>query len=320
MAGDRNQAISGKRVSRVVRRGVLLTMTAGLLLACSAFGGATAAHAAVDGWHFGHFGRHPRVHRRPTVPLTYDQVTLAAHPVLFLTMNTPRSVVQADLSGRGHSGTYLPVGSAPRAVPMPNGDTAAGFDGRSQYLQVADSPDLSVPKTGVLTLEAWIRPDTLQPSHQEGTGYVNFLGKGEYACVNQEEYEMRMYSKVNSETPVRPNRLSVYVFNLPGGEGSGSYVQEPMAVGQWIMLVEVINTTPSAKYPTGHVTIYKNGASRETVGLNEFGVVPQHGTAPFRVGSVQLASFFPGAIGKVAVFDYELTAPQVAAQYRAMAG
>ena len=131
---------------------------------------------------------------------------------------------------------------------------------------------------------------------------------------------MRMYSKVNTESPVRPNRLSVYAFNLPGGEGSGSYVQDPMTVGQWIMLVEVINTARSTQYPTGYVKIYKNGVWRETVGLNQFNVVQQHGSAPFRVGAAELDSYFPGAIGKVAVFDYELSASQVAAQYAAMVG
>jgi hypothetical protein len=317
MARHRDEDIRGSRSARAFRRGAVLFMTAGILLACTVGGGPTAAHAAVAGWHFGH---HPLIVRRPVVAPTYDQLVLAAHPVLFLAMDTPGGAGQADLSGRGHAGLYLPAGSAPRVVPMPNGDTAADFDGQSQYLQVADSPELSVPKTGVLTLEAWIRPDTLQMPREEGTGYVNFMGKGAYAHINQEEYEMRMYSKVNTETPVRPNRLSVYAFNLPGGEGSGSYAQDPMSVGQWIMLVEVINTTPSAQYPTGHVTVYKNGVGRQTVGLNQFGVVPQHGTAPFRVGSVQLASFFQGAIGKVAVFDYELTAAQIASQYHAMAG
>jgi hypothetical protein len=252
----------------------------------------------------------------------YDHLVLLAHPVLFLAMDTPGKATQADLSGHGHNGVYLPAGSAPRAVRMPNGDVAADFNGHNQYLQVADSPDLSVPKTGVLTLEAWVRPDTLQPPHEEGTGYVNFLGKSEHGHDNA-EYEMRMYSRVNSEVPVRPNRLSVYVFNLPGGEGSGAYVQDPMTVGQWIMLVEVINTTPSNWYPLGYVKIYKNGVWRETVGLTQHHTIPQHGSAPFRVASCDPRpqySFFPGAIGKVAIFNYELSAPQVAAQYRAMVG
>ena len=252
--------------------------------------------------------------------LTYDQLVLSARPVLFFAMDAPDKSTEIDLAGHGHSGVYLPAGSVPKTVAMPNGDLAADFNGTDQYFQVANSPDLSVPETGVLTLEAWVRPDALQPSHQEGSGYVNFLGKSSYGHINQCEYEMRMYSKVDTENPARPNRLSVYVFNLLGGEGSGAYVQDPMTVGQWIMLVEVVNTSRSTQYPTGYVKIYKNGVPRATVGLNQFNVVPQHGTAPFRVGSVDLESYFPGAIGKVAVFDYELSASQVAAEYGAMVG
>lgn len=251
---------------------------------------------------------------------SYDRVVLSDHPVLFLAMNTPSGGTQVDLSGHGHDGVYLPSGSTPQTVPMPNGDAAADFNGRDQYLQVANSPDLSVTRTGALTLEAWIRPDNLQPPHEEGSGYVNFLGKSEHGR-NDAEYEMRMYSKVNSEVPMRPSRLSVYVFNPAGGEGSGAYVQDPMTVGQWIMLVEVINTIPSPRYPLGYVSIYKNGVRREAVGLTQHDTNPQHGRAPFRAGAcdpLPQYSFFPGAIGKVAVFDYELTAAQVAAQYQAM--
>jgi hypothetical protein len=251
---------------------------------------------------------------------TYDRVVLAQKPVIFLTMGNAPSGREPDASGRGHDGVYLPASSTPRTVWMPNGDAAAEFDGYTQYLQVPDSTALSVPRTGVLTISAWIRPDTLQFPVQEGTGFVNLLGKCEYAHVNQCEYEMRMYSETNTENPVRPNRLCAYAFNLNGGEGSGSYVQDPVTVGRWIMVVTVVNTraaTPTA--PTGYVRIFKDGVWRQTVALTQFGVTPQHGTAPFRVGSVELYSYFMGAIGKVAVFDYELTPAQVAAEYAAMA-
>ncbi|CAF5139656.1 unnamed protein product, partial [Rotaria sp. Silwood1] len=42
-----------------------------------------------------------------------------------------------------------------------------------------------------------------------------------------------------------------------------------------------------------------------------YGIIPQNGTAPMRVGTRQLQSFFKGAIGKVAVFDYELNSNQI---------
>ena len=202
---------------------------------------------------------------------------------------------------------------------MPNGSRVAAFDGRTQYLQVPNCPALSVSRTGILTISAWIRPKVLQFPADEGTGYVNILGKSEYALENQCEYEMRMYSQANTENPVRPNRLCAYAFNLRGGEGSGSYVQDPVTPKKWIMVVMVINTrvvTPAR--PTGYVRIFKDGVLRQTVGLNQFNVTPRHGTAPFRVGATDLDSFFMGAIGKVAVFNYALTRAQVAAEYAAM--
>jgi hypothetical protein len=32
----------------------------------------------------------------------------------------------------------------------------------------------------------------------------------------------------------RPNRISGYRFNLTGGPGAGSYLQDPVTAGQWI--------------------------------------------------------------------------------------
>jgi len=322
-------AIRGQKSTRVggVRRAGLLSAI-GIALAAVAL--AAAVPSVVDAQRRiarGHGGV-VEVPRRYAVRMnsdgrklsTYDSLVLSQKPVMFLSMDTPSSGSQRDATGHGHTGTYFPSASKPGLVRMPNGDAVAVFNGRTQYLEVPDSTALSVPKTGVLTISAWIRPDTLQFPAQEGTGYVNYLGKSEYAHVNQCEYELRMYSKTNFENPVRPNRLSAYAFNLPGGLGSGSYVQDPMSVGGWIMVTEVINTrvkTPTA--PTGYVTIFKNGVLRKTVALNQFNVTPAHGTAPFRVGSVELHSYFMGAIGKVAAFDYELSPAQVAAQYAAMA-
>ena len=213
------------------------------------------------------------------------------------------------------------LNGATETVALPNGDLAADFNGSSEYLQVPNDAALSVTDTGQLTVEAWVRPDTLQFPAEEGTGYVNFVGKSSYGAGNQEEYELRMYSQVNKEVPVRPNRVSAYAFNLSGGEGSGAYFQDPVTVGQWMMVTMVINTSAvSAAYPTGYIKIYKDAQLRGTVPLTQFNVIPQHGNAPFRVGTSSLESYFEGAIGKVAVFDYELSEAQIAQAYAAMTG
>jgi hypothetical protein len=255
---------------------------------------------------------------QPASPSLYDDTLLSQNPVMYLTMGHSSSGSEPDLSGDGQNGTYYPTGEEPEAVVLPNGDLAADFNGTSEYLQVPNDVDLSVTDTGELTVEAWVRPDTLQFPAEQGTGYVNFMGKGD---DGNEEYELRMYSLVNTEVPVRPNRVCAYAFNLDGGEGSGAYFQDPVTVGQWMMVTMVINTSPlSPTYPTGYIKIYNDAQLRGTVPLTQFDVTPQHGNAPFRVGTSSLESNFEGAIGKVAVFDYELSPAQIGQAYAAMTG
>jgi hypothetical protein len=245
----------------------------------------------------------------------YDREVLAQAPAMYLTMGHALSGAEPDLSGHGHAGTYLPAGPPPAAAALPNGDQAAEFDGTSQYLQVASASPLSVTDTGCLSVQAWIRPATLQFPDQEGSGYVYILGKG---APGQQEYALRMYSLTNTETPSRPNRISAYVFNLGGGKGSGAYFQDQLQTGTWMMITFVLDDQPSAAWPQGYVAIYQNDQLRDQVSISQFGVTPQSSSAPLRAGTRQLESYFEGAIGKVAVFDYALSARQVQAIYNAM--
>jgi len=245
---------------------------------------------------------------------SYDDLIRSHNPAMYLRMSTPRTGIETDLTGRGHTGAYHPATRYPAQSRLPNGDRVAVFDGATQYLQVADANDLSVTSRGELTVEAWIRPDTLQFPRAEGSGYVHFLGKGE---PNQQEYAGRMYSRLNEEN--RPNRISGYAFNLAGLKGSGSYFQSPVRVGEWILVDIVINTrNTSATYPTGYVKIFRNGRLEDTTALNQYNVVPGNGTAPFRVGTRDFASYFKGAVGKVALYLHELAPSQILSHYRAM--
>jgi hypothetical protein len=248
----------------------------------------------------------------------YDTIVLADHPVLFLSMGAAApGGVEPDLSGFHHDGHYGPGGAVSPNAPMPNGDPARRLDGAGQYLEVASAPSLSVPTTGVLSIEAWIAPDVLQFVREEGSGYVYWLGKGERGAF---EYAGRMYSLETAETPPRPNRISVYAFNPAGGLGSGSYFQDMIQPRQWIHVVAVINAksmSPSA--PSGSVTIFRDGVARKTTGLDQFNVVPVAGAAPLRIGTLNLHSFFAGSIGKVALYDYELSAQQILRHTQAMA-
>jgi hypothetical protein len=244
---------------------------------------------------------------------SYNDTVLDDGPSAFWTMGHPLAGVEADISGHRHRGTYL---GHPKAATLPNGETATVFNGSFQYMQVGDHPALSPATAGVLTLEAWMRPDTLHFPHTEGTGYVHWMGKG---APNNHEYAARMYSSGNTEN--RANRISGYLFNASGGKGAGSYFQQEVRPGQWIHYVLVINANEtSAKYPNGYTKIYRNGKLAQQNNLDYRGtpVSPHHGNAPFRVGTRDFNSFFKGAIGKVAIYGKELPPRRVTQHYVAM--
>jgi hypothetical protein len=246
---------------------------------------------------------------------TYDRQVLSLGPVLYLTLGHPASGTEEDLSGNGHNGTYYPFGDRPALATLPNGDPAASFNGVNQYLQVPSASALSVPHAGCLTVEAWVRPGTLQFPHEEGSGYVYLLGKG---VPGKYEYALRMYSHSNAEIPERPNRISAYAFNLPGGLGSGSYFQGAVSVDRWMMVAFIIDWFRSPAWPHGYVAIYRDGVLRGRVSLSQYRISPGASNAPFRVATRDLNSYFEGAIAKVAIYDYALSGADIAKTYNAM--
>lgn len=237
----------------------------------------------------------------------YDNLVLGDSPVAYYPF-THTSVI-CDHSGNNFTGK---TGGTLTATSLPNGERALKFDGSTSYIEIADQHHLSIATKGKITLEAWIRPDTLQFTNQESTGYVHWLGKGE---TNKHEYLLRMYSLTNSES--RPNRISGYAFNPTGGLGVGSYFQDSLTASEWMHVVFVINTRDtSSTYPTGYTKIYRNGSQRDQDSLSALNIHPENSTAPLRIGTRDFNSFFEGAIGKVAIYDYELSAFQVLEHYQ----
>lgn len=241
----------------------------------------------------------------------YDTAILAASPVAYL----PLSADGTDLTGNGHSGT---VYGHPQVGTWLNGDPVVVYDGSAaQYTEIPDSVALSVPATGILTIEAWIRPDVLNFPIAEGIGpYAWWAGKlGTHNSTTQAEWACRIYS----QTSYRPNRVSGYVFNNSGGLGAGSYSEDVVSVGEWIHYVLVINTiNTSGTYPTGYTSIYKDGVHRDQDSLSDYSIVPAHAGAPLRIGTATLDSFFRGAICKFAVYGYEPTPTQIFTRYRSV--
>lgn len=256
--------------------------------------------------------------QQPGAPDTlseYDAAVLADEPDVYWTMAGAESGSEVDLGDAGIDGAYT---GGPTETTLPNGDPAADFDGATQYFEAPDAAALSPATTGAITISAWMRPDVLQFPNDESSGYVHWMGKG---VTGQHEYVSRMYSLENTEN--RPNRISGYSFNLSGGLGAGSYFQDPVEAGEWIHYVLVINANATSEaFPNGYTKVYRDGVLRDQDDLSIRGqvIVPERGSAPFRAGTRDFASWFDGAVGKIAIWDTELTAEQIAAHMAAMTG
>jgi hypothetical protein len=199
---------------------------------------------------------------------------------------------------------------------MQNIDAVLVFDGIDDYIEIPDSSDFSVATTGQLTVSAWIRPDVLTFPIWQSTGYVHWMGKGE---PGQREWVFRMYNEQTKDDPPRPNRISFYVFNLAGGQGIGSYFQEPVTPGEWM---HVVGTADAER-----TSIYKNGEFKDCDRYTGSGpgpchsyspdrwIVPQRGNSPLRIGTRDLRSFFQGAIREVRIWNRALSADEVSALY-----
>ena len=245
-------------------------------------------------------------------PERYDDAVVAMHPALYLHVAgvTPNETNLAD----GSEVAVWRLSGPVHRRKLPNGTNVVDFH-PGDVLTVHSAPTLSIPTTGMLTVVSWIRPDTLQFSQETGSGYVYWMGKG---ANGTQEWALRMYSKLNSEDPPRPNRISGYVFDLEGGKGSGAYVQDPVTVGRWIMVGFEVDAIPSPGYPQGWVAIWVDGTLRDRASLGQFDVVPRAGPAPLRIGTEDLESYFEGAIGDVAIFNRDLSTHAQEDLYRAM--
>lgn len=106
-----------------------------------------------------------------------------------------------------------------------------------------------------------------------------------------------MYSRDNAG---RDNRISFYVFNLDGGEGIGSYFQDannPVQAGEWLQVVGAADTE--------RTYIYVNGAPIDS-DVYAGKIQPQRGTAPLRIGTRDLKSYFQVEIREVRIWNRKL--------------
>src|SRR5262249_192279 len=147
-------------------------------------------------------------------------------------------------------------------------------------------------------------------------------GTGAIAPVaGQYEWGFRFYSlhkdPHHHQLPSRPNRVSAYIWNPAGGEGAGAYFQDKLVKGRWLHIVACYQPGDKTN-PAAGVQVYKDSQLRlgppspGTLYSNpEFLIMPAHGTAPLRLGTRDLGSFFRGGLGGGAIYPCVLAGPPV---------
>jgi hypothetical protein len=183
-----------------------------------------------------------------------------------------------------------------------NANSAYQFNGINQFLQIPDANSFSISTTSKLSISVWMRVDQLDFPSPEGDGYVYFLGKG---STGQHEWALRMYD-LNS---LRPNRVSAYAFNLTGGLGAGSFIEEKVFTGQWNNYVILYD------YSQNQIQLYKNGQLKDTDTFSGYSIVPENGTEPIRIGTRDFSSYFKGAIDDVRFYNGILTPQEITSLY-----
>lgn len=186
-----------------------------------------------------------------------------------------------------------------------NENSSAYFDGNETFLEIPDNDAFSISTTGALTISVWVSPEVLNFPKAEAGGYVHWMGKG---VPHQHEWVFRMYNKDLSQGQEdRPNRMSAYAFNLEGGLGAGSYVQEQVQENEWIHFV--------ARYDveTNKITLFKNGAQKDQDDLHDtiYNVNVQNGTAPLRLGTRSQWSYFQGRIDDLRIYNRALSESEI---------
>lgn len=173
------------------------------------------------------------------------------------------------------------------------------YDGLSGYAEVPSDLAFSVSDAG-LTVAAWMRPDSLSLQRSEGLDagepYAHWMGKGDEGNA---EWAFRFYGDVGT----RASRISFYVFQSGTRLGCGSYFQDPIAAGEWIHVVGVVDA--SAR----QTAIFKNGELRHSDSYASLTL--SAGGDPLRIGTRDLASFFPGAVREVEIWGRPLSAAEV---------
>jgi hypothetical protein len=216
----------------------------------------------------------------------------------------------------------MPAQGVTLAVIPFGASQAPYFDGvLGSALTINDDPQYSQSYANALTVAAWICPLALDNTLTAGAEdqYVHFVEKAVGPSTDV-EWALRFYNQTN---PARHSRLSFYTFNLgsPAGEGNGSYMeyghsdndQTPIELGKWIFVVGQAEPWISPTDLSTGCILWKQAveAKRQLADkYGDFGVHPQQGSGPIRVGGTQETGF-KSAIAHLPIWNRLLSAAEI---------
>lgn len=257
----------------------------------------------------------PAVSLGVQVQSKYRHDILAKDPVAYWRLGEFKGPTAFDSTEHGQNGTFhgTPTYRETGAIKH-DPDTAINLDGHSTYIEIPNNKRFSQPTSGKgLTVEVWLRPDVLTFAGETQDPHIHWLGKGD---TGQFEWAFRFYSREST----RPNRISAYIWNSAGGLGAGAYFQDKLQPGKWIHVVACYDPGDQTDPKLG-VSIYKNGEFRggpETqpgARYKAYNIMPIHGSAPLRLGTRDLKSFFIGGLDEVAIYPRVLAAAEILENY-----
>jgi hypothetical protein len=228
------------------------------------------------------------LHLTVVTATTYEAAILADQPLAFFPLNETSGTTAYDIIG-GFNGAYLNSPILDVAGPSSFLPASAGFDGATNYVLVPDETALDFG--GLVTLEAWVQPQSTQPSGVEG----DIVAKGYDAGQNSDELQFR----VNDST------------NFDGGFYDGTIGGTGVVGGT----VTTDWTHVALTWDGTNYNLYVNGLS---VGKFPDSVGPVAFTDPWGIGNGTAngnGRYYAGNISAAAIYNHALTPAEVQAHY-----
>ena len=223
-----------------------------------------------------------------TLPGGYPAVVQSHTPIGYWRLNETSGTTAADSSGNGRSGTYTGGYTLAQTTALVGDEgTAVTLNGTSGYVNIPSSTAFDVSTT--FTLEAWIKPTAVAIAQ----GVVNRQGW----------YCLRIGSPSAGAYSVRDR-------NAQGPD----FVGPPLTAGVWyhVVFAKPDNTLANSR-------LYVNGVAYAPSAVTG-GWAPLTGAFALQIGVVDAGEFYGGVVDEVAIYNYALTAQQVADHYAAGAG